>query len=383
MSDAVIEGIGRTPCGVQPGGPIALQARAATLAIDDAGIEAGAIDAVLSMPSRTLGNRSNLTLLMGALGMSPRIQTSVESGGVSAIAQLDYARLLIASGQASRVLCVSGQDFLSGAPKEEIRRMMSVQGSFHPAEEMPYKPRISAMYALAARRWYEVDQSSSAAPDEDGLARIAAQVRSNGVTNPQAKHRAVVSTEDVLSSRVINPPLRLLECASLADGAAAFIVTDARVADGVAVRGIGFASGANFMVETSWEQRGTVAVAASVAMAECGASLDEVDVWELYDSFSVAVAMQIEGLGRCPVGDAGRMAASVGLSAQGGMPVCTHGGLLANGQPGIAGGTFNIIEAVLQLRGERSTGQVPGATTALVAGGSGVLAQYAVGVLGV
>jgi acetyl-CoA acetyltransferase len=57
--------------------------------------------------------------------------------------------------------------------------------------------------------------------------------------------------------------------------------------------------------------------------------------------------------------------------------------LLANGQPGIAGGSFNIIEAVQQLRGTRGTGQVSGARTALVAGATGVLSQYAVGVLAV
>jgi acetyl-CoA acetyltransferase len=379
MADTVIEGVGRTACGALRAGPIALQAEAATRALDDAGTEPGAIDALLSMPSRTLGNRTNISSLAGALGMAPRIQISVESGGLSGIAQMDYARALIRSGQATRVLCVGGQDFLTGAPKEEIRSAMSVQGAFHPSEELPYAPAISAMYALAARRWYH-DQTD---PTLEGLATIAAQIRSNGATNPQAQRQSVVSADDVLASREISPPLRLLDCASLADGAAAFIVSDARIASGVAIRGIGFSAGSNFMVETTWEQRDTVAAAAAAATSDAGESLDDVDVWELYDSFSIAVAIQLEGLGLCGRGEAGRLAATKGLSANGGLPVCTHGGLLANGQPGIAGGTFNIIEAVQQLRAERSQGQVPGARTALVAGASGMLAQYAIGLLAV
>ena len=379
MTDAVIEGVGRTDCGALRRGPIALQAEAATLALDDAGTEAGAIDALLSMPSRTLGNRTNISSLAGALGIAPAIQISVESGGLSGIAQMDYARSLIRSGQATRVLCVGGQDFLTGAPKEEIRSAMSIQGAFHPSEEMPYSPAISAMYAMAARRWYD-DRADAKL---EGLATIAAQIRSNGATSPQAQRQTLVSTEDVLASRIISPPLRLLECASLADGAAAFIVSDARTARGVDIRGIGFSAGSNFMVETTWEQRDTVAAAASAAFAEANAAPDHVDLWELYDSFSVAVAIQLEGLGLCGRGEAGQLATEKGLSANGGLPVCTHGGLLANGQPGIAGGTFNIIEAVQQIRGERPEGQVPGARTALVAGASGMLAQYAISVLAV
>jgi acetyl-CoA acetyltransferase len=379
VSDIVIEGVGRTPCGRQPGGAVELQARAARFAIQDAGIEPGAVGALISMPSRTLGNRSNITLLARALGIAPRLQLSLDCGGITAISQLDYACSLIRSGRAARVLCVDGQDFLSGAPKEDIRSMMMNQNSFHPEEEMPYSPTISAMYALAAQRWYH-DQADR---DENGLATIAAQIRTNGATNPEAKHQATVSTAEVLASRVINPPLRLLECASLADGAAAFVVADARVATGVEVRGIGFAAGVNFMVETRWEQRETVAAAAVAAMPDFELTRREIDIWELYDSFSIAVAIQLEGLQLCPPGQAGRLAADRGFSASGEVPVCTHGGLLANGQPGIAGGAFAVIEAVLQLRGERGAGQVTGARTALVAGASGMLAQYGVSVLAV
>jgi acetyl-CoA acetyltransferase len=379
VSEVVIEGAGRTSCGKLPGGAVALQAQAATAAIADAGIEAGAIDALVSMPARTLGNRSNISLLAGELGIAPRLQLSLDCGGITAISQLDYARSIIRAGHASRVLCVAGQDFLTGAPKDDIRSMMMNQNSFHPTEEMPYSPTISAMYALAAQRWYH-DQADQ---DATGLASIAAQIRTNGSTNPQAKHQAVVSTEDVLASRVINPPLRLLECASLADGAAAFVVADAKIATGITVRGIGFAAGANFMVETKWEQRDTVAAAAAAAVPDFAATRTEIDIWELYDSFSIAVAIQLEGLGLCPPGDAGRLAAAKSLATTGELPVCTHGGLLANGQPGIAGGAFALIEAVLQLRGERAAGQVPGARCALVAGGSGMLAQYGVSVLAV
>jgi acetyl-CoA acetyltransferase len=379
MNDVVIAGVGRTACGVQPGGAIRLQAQAASSAIDDAGIDVGMIDALVSMPSRTLGNRSNISLLAGVLGIDARLQVSLESGGVTAISQVDYARSLIRSGRASRVLCVGGQDFLTGAPKEDIRAQMMNQGSFHPAEEMPYAPPISAMYAMAAQRWLH-DQDG---PDMSGLANIAAQIRCNGSTNQLAKHQSVVTTEDVLSSRVINTPLRLLECASLADGAAAFIVADGRSAPGIAISGIGFAAGANFVVETTWEQRETVKTAAIEAMTESGLPPEHIDVWELYDSFSITVALQLEGLGLCGPGDGGRLAAAAGLSCSGELPVCTHGGLLADGQPGIAGGAFSIVEAVLQLRGERGCGQVPGAHAALVAGATGMLAQYAVVILAV
>lgn len=371
MPEAFITGVGRTACGRLSQNAIELQAEAALRALESAGLRVQDVDALISMPSRTMGNRAEIGLLCAALGIRPDIQFSLESGGVSAIAQVNLARSLVSTGQAANVLCVGGQNFLSAENADSIRAQMLEHGPLHPVAEFPYDLTIPAIYALLAQRWLSEGGSNAAY----GLSLIAAQIRTNAAGKPLARFQGVVTEEDVETSRLVSDPLHLLECASLADGAAAIVVSNESSPDSVEIAGIGFAADHSYTVETQWEHRATVARAGERAMSEAHIKLVDIDFLQLYDSFSIAVAIQLEGLGYCGIGEAGVLARDRGFGPKDSLPVCTHGGLLANGQPGIAGAMFHVVEAVQQLRGQCAESQIPRAAVGLVTGASGLLSQ--------
>ncbi|MDP2661544.1 MAG: hypothetical protein Q8R28_12525, partial [Dehalococcoidia bacterium] len=102
---------------------------------------------------------------------------------------------------------------------------------------------------------------------------------------------------------------------------------------------------------------------------QTGLTLEDVDVAEIHDAFTISVILAIEGFGFCGRGEGGAYAAEGRLALGSKIPVNTHGGLLSHAH---VGGIFHLIEAVKQLRGECGPRQVPDAKVALVIGNGGV-----------
>ncbi len=87
----------------------------------------------------------------------------------------------------------------------------------------------------------------------------------------------------------------------------------------------------------------------------------DVDLAEIYDCFTSTVLMGLEGLGLAERGGSGEFVRRAGL------PVNTHGGLLAEGY---LHGMNTVAEAVLQLQGRAGSRTVAGAETAVVTSGA-------------
>jgi acetyl-CoA acetyltransferase len=117
------------------------------------------------------------------------------------------------------------------------------------------------------------------------------------------------------------------------------------------------------------------------AFAMAGLGPDDVDVVELYDSFTITVLLALEDLGFCPKGEGGPFVADGRLGPGGALPANTNGGGLAYTHPGQYG-MFLLVEAVRQLRGDGGDRQVPGAEVALAHGSGGVLSALSTVVLG-
>jgi acetyl-CoA acetyltransferase len=95
---------------------------------------------------------------------------------------------------------------------------------------------------------------------------------------------------------------------------------------------------------------------------------EEIDCFQVYDDYPIAVLFQIEDLGYCKKGEGGKFVESHDLTFRGDFPVNTGGGQLSVGQAGLSGGFLHIVEALQQLRGEAGERQVPNARRALVTG---------------
>jgi acetyl-CoA acetyltransferase len=125
----------------------------------------------------------------------------------------------------------------------------------------------------------------------------------------------------------------------------------------------------------------SAAQSGKTAMEMAGITHDEIDVVELYDSFTITVLLTLESLGFCGRGEGGDFVSNQRTAPGGDFPLNTNGGGLSYAHPGMYG-IFLLIEAVRQLRHECGPRQVENARIALVAGTGGYLASTAVCILG-
>jgi acetyl-CoA acetyltransferase len=244
---------------------------------------------------------------------------------------------------------------------------------------------VVAQFALvAARHMHEFGTTSRQ------LAEVAATIRNNGTTNPEAMMygRGPYTAEDVLASRIVATPFHLLDCCIVGEGGAAIVVTTQERARDlphppVAVLGGAMeyhqAAYANPALYREVGQIGRRAAARSYAMA--GVTPGDVDVFCLYDPNSFEVIRQLEALGLCAEGEGGPLAAGGAIAVDGKHPVNPDGGCLAYAWNGTQQMTLKVTEAVRQLR-RTAVHQVDGAELAVVGTAGSGAQHYEAAVLG-
>lgn len=354
-----------------------LQVEAAVAAIRDAGIEKGEIDAVFAHT----GDRFSSMLLAEYLGIQPRYTDTTNIGGPSSLSHVLHAAAAIHAGLCHTALIAYGSTQASdrsrglGIPDDP----RSPRGQF----ELPYGLLTPlGTYALAAQR--HMHQYGTTL---EQLAEVAVATRRWAQLNPQAARREPLTLADVMASPPIASPLRLLDCCLVTDGAAAVVVTTAQRARRLArpvVTVLGaaeghthhyFAPGVPDMTRTGAVETG------ARAFAMAGVRPGEIDVVQIYDAFTIAVIIALEDLGFCGRGEGGPFVARQRTAPGGDFPLNTSGGGLSYCHPGMFG-TFLLLEAVRQLRGECGDRQVAGARLALCHGTGAVLSSQATLILG-
>jgi acetyl-CoA acetyltransferase len=123
------------------------------------------------------------------------------------------------------------------------------------------------------------------------------------------------------------------------------------------------------------------AVSGPQAFAMAGVRPSDIDVVQLYDSFTITALMTLEDLGFCAKGEGGAFVEDGRIGPGGALPTNTNGGGLSYTHPGMYG-MFVLVEAVRQLRGECVDRQVNGASLAVANGCGGVLSCTSTIVLG-
>ena len=225
------------------------------------------------------------------------------------------------------------------------------------------------------------------------FAHISIATRKHAMRNPEAVKAMTdlefvgvreLTVEDVVDSRMIAWPLRLLECCMISDGGGAVVIASKEVAANCAKDPVWIIGGGE---ATKYRENGgdiTVSAGAQSgprAFADAGVAPDEIDVLMAYDSFSITVMCMIEDLGFCPKGEGGEYVAQGHLVFDDPRKPAmnTDGGGLSSNHPGERG-IYLLIEAARQLRGE-STSQVDGAQLAVAVGNGGQLgSRHATGV---
>ncbi len=109
--------------------------------------------------------------------------------------------------------------------------------------------------------------------------------------------------------------------------------------------------------------------------------VEDLDLYEIHDAFTVMTPLILESLGLYPRGEGWRAAVDGDIALDGRVPISTFGGLKARGHPVGATGMYQLVEATHQLRGEAGSNQVPAAHAALVQNMGGTGSTIAVHIL--
>ncbi|MGH9019096.1 MAG: acetyl-CoA acetyltransferase [Acidimicrobiales bacterium] len=352
----------------------AVHGQAADRALADAGLTMADVDGFAStgfFPLYAVG-------VAEYLGLHPTYYDETNAGGASFEVLAEHAAYAIESGAAEVVLITYGSVQLS-----QMGRRLGTGGGGGGAMPGPavydalWGNTLVGNYALAARRHMHEYGTTPAQ-----LAAVAVTMRQHAATNPQAQERGPITVDDVLSSRLVADPLHKLDCCVISDGGGACVMTTAQRAadlDVTPIHILGAAHATTHNMNLSAMPDLTVTPAARcgpLAFARAGITPADVDVAQLYDSFTITVVLTVEDLGFCAKGEGGAFVDDGGLGLGGRLPTNTDGGGLSACHPGMRG-MFLIVEAVRQLRGQGGATQVPGATIAVAHGTGGMLSTGA------
>ena len=366
-----IAGVGMTPYGKLPGrNTLDLMSEAATLALHDAQLERKDIDGLICGYSTTFPHLMLSTSFVEHYGLRPSYAHSIQVGGATGFAMVMLAHYLVESGAARNVLVVAGENRLTGQSRDDAVKTLAQVG--HPVYEVPLGATIPAYYALVASRY--MHEHALGGPD---LAELAVLMRRHASAHPGAQFREPISVQDVMASKSIAAPLKLLDCCPVSDGGAAFVVTrDATNAFRVRIIGVGQAhTHQHVSAAASLTQFGAKA-SVERARDTAGIELADVRYAAIYDSFTITLTILLEEIGLAPRGQAGAHARAGYFNRDGVLPLNTHGGLLSYGHCGCGGAMAHLVETHQQMTGRADTRQVKDASLALLHGDGGVLSSH-------
>jgi len=378
----VVAGVGETEQGKIPNkSSFHFLSQASKLAIEDAGIKKSDVDGLVTAFSLVEHTFMHCTTFADYFGMKPSFFSSVAVGGATAVWMVAEAAMAIASGQAEVVLCVRGDNTLSGISSSGMVAL--IREMCHPEFEYPYGLTTPGGYALAAQRYLHEYGATS-----EQLASVAVTMRKHAAMKENAMSKDPLTIDDVLNSRIIAEPLHKYDCSVISDGGAAFIITTEEKAQELGISNKpaylwGMGEGYSHQYLTSLESLDQIYNAinhsGTKAFQTAGIAPKDVDLAYLYDCFTITVLLELEGLGLVPKGEAGVFAQEGRMEIGKDLPVNTHGGLLSQAH---LGAMHHVVEATLQLRGDAGERQVGDAEVALVHGNGGIVSAHSSIVLG-
>jgi len=328
-------------------------------AIEDAGASERDFDSVY-VGNMLAGELSHQTAIAGALvdriNLIPASAERIENGPASGGSAVKNGFMAVASG-ASDLVLVAGGEKMTGVETGTISDLMSTLN--HPDAEYVHGATMPAMAALFTRLYMERYGLT-----ERHLAMVAVKNHANGMKNPYAQLHKLCTVEEVTSSAMVSDPLRLYYCCPISDGAAAVVLCPAEkaqefTAKPVNILGFGHATDTHTLQEREDPTvLKSVKIAAERAFKMAKLKPRDIDVAELHDAFEILEIAESEDIGFFKKGE-GQLAVEKGVTAiDGKLPINPSGGLKAKGHPVGATGVAQIVELVLQLRGEAGGRQV-------------------------
>ncbi|TAK14857.1 MAG: thiolase domain-containing protein [Anaerolineae bacterium] len=367
MRDVIVAGVGQTQVGelwdvsLRELGFMALEA-----AREDAGRLAPQALYVGNMLSAALSHQGHLGALMADFAGLQGIEAfSVEAAGASGGAALRQGYLAVASGAVDVALVL-------GVEKMSEQTVFGVEAAAATGLDGDYEAEhgltLTSQAALLTQRYmYEFGMPKHA------LAGFPLTAHANGAGNIHAMFQKAIKLESYQKAGNVSEPLNMFDVAPNADGAAAVLLVAPDVMPGDAGHKRVRISGSSVVTDTlALHDRpdplvfNAARLSIERACQQAGIGVQDVDLFELHDAFSIYGALTLEAAGLAGKGEGWKWAENGNLGLTGKLPISTFGGLKARGYPGGATGVYQAVEAVLQLRGEAGKNQVADARQALI-----------------
>jgi len=345
-------------------------------AIKDANLEGSEIQALYggTMASgRLLGQEHVSALIVDAMGLNPIPATRMEGACASGGLAFRNAYFSVASGMYDTVV-VGGVEKMTDASTAEA--VTALGGAGDQEWELLQGATFPALYALMANKHMKEYGTT-----EEMLASVSVKNHANAVHNKYAQFRRAITIDDVLNSKMVADPLKVLDCSPITDGASAVVIMELEKAkksglNYVEVVASAQASDTLALHDRSLTEIKATKIAGDQAYKQAGITPKDISMAEVHDCFTIAEIMAIEGLGFFDKGKGGQASLDGETQLDGKIPINTSGGLKACGHPVGATGVKQIVEATWQLRGQAEGRQIQDAEYALThnVGGSGATA---------
>ena len=348
-------------------------ARAAQLALDDAGVPYGAVQQ--AYVGYVDGDSTAGQAAIYGVGLTGIPVFNLNNNCSTGSSALYLARQAVESGMVECAIALGFEQMVPGAlkgayddrpsPMTRFAEAMTAHQGYEPAA-----PRAAQFFGGAG-----LDYMKEHGIRADTFGRISVKARQHAARNPLAVFRQTLTLEEVMASPTVFGPLTRYQCCPPTCGAAAAIVCSADFAKKHKLDASVVIAAQAMTTDTpstfdSDDMRRVVgydmtANAAKQVYEAAGIGPEDLDVVELHDCFTANELITYEGLGLTPEGTAEKFIVD-GDNTYGGRIVTNpSGGLLSKGHPLGATGLAQCYELVSQLRGQAEQRQVEGARLAL------------------
>ncbi len=339
-----------------------LGATAVHQAMKDAQVDR--VDALFAgnMLSDELQNQKHVAALIAdEAGLRGIEALQVRAATATGAAALRMAYFAVASGEADLAAAVGVEKMSVGGATPALAKALDAE------REVVAGATLISKNAALMQMYFD----QYGAP-ENSLANFSVNAHQNALTNPNALFHKKISAKDVLNSRVIVPPIRLMDCSPICDGAAAVVLAprnEARaytshpvhiLASSVATDRFRVQDRANPLYLEAARQ------SAHKAFRKANVNKDDVSFFELHDAFSIMACLLLEAVGFAEPGRGWRLAAEKRIGLKGEIPIATRGGLKARGHPIGATAVYQTCEIVQQLTGRAGKNQLKNPQIALL-----------------
>jgi len=365
--DVVIAGIGQVPVGEHWDlslRELAYQAMEAALT-DAGGLRPQALF-VGNMLAPSISGQAHVGVLLADFaGLNGIEAYAVEAAGASGGAALRAGFLAIKSGFVDVALVVGVEKLTDKVgPEVENAIATSLESDYESVQGLT---PLGQAALLMRRYFHEYDLPA------DALAGFPLTAHANGASNQFAMFRRAIKPELYQRAGMVSDPVNMFDAAPDADGAAAILLTRPEFLPPNKHQPLVRIAGSSVATDTlalhdrtnpldfraarfSFEQ----------ACFQAGIAAEQIDFFELHDSYSIFAALTLEAAGYAEPGQGWKLAQEGAIKLDGRIPISTMGGSKARGNPWGANGVYQAVEAVLQLRGQAGKNQIPEAGIGLI-----------------